>query len=1331
MADSASNSFVHLHLHTQYSLLDGGNRIDRLIARVKELGMDAVAMTDHGNLFGAVEFYTKAKAAHVKPILGIEAYIAPDLDGKPSDRTSREYTGVQDGGFHLVLLAENNTGWRNLLKLSSDSYIHGFYYKPRMDKTTLTQWSDGLIAINGHLGSSIGYYMVKFEQSRDQRHYEAAKREALWHAEVFKPSEKGEPRFFLELQSHEEQLQEQINPHIVRLARELNLPLIADNDAHFLTAEDYDAHDTLCCISMGKIKSEQSRLHYPRDLYVKPPEVMRRRFCDELQLPEAIDNAVAVAERCHVDLKFGVSHAPVVRVVKHEADDNLKQLPEGSTEWFKAFCAHYELLPVDTHKQKVDIAQLNKACDAALRDLCEAGLIWRYGASGTSGGGVTDDIRARLERELKVLGDKSISAYFLIVWDFVNEARRRGIPANARGSGVGTMVGYCLGLSNACPVKYGLLFERFTDPDRSEYPDIDIDMCQDGRGEILQYVRDKYGHVAQIITFGTLKARAAIRDVGRVLDVPLSEVDQLCKLVGDGLGMTIDKALAQEPKLAKLYKESQQTRQLIDTARQLEGMTRHAGVHAAGVVIATQPLDNLIPLYQPAGTTQLVTQWDGPTVEKVGLLKMDFLGLRTLSIIERARQLIRKTLSEEQIRAAVESGIGIRVSGIGKTSDNGSTTPDTRHPIPDHDPLDLDRLTYDDPRVLDLFARGETAGVFQFESGGMRNTLLAMKPDRFEDLIAANALFRPGPMELIPNYANRKHGREQVPRVHEVVDRITAETYGIMVYQEQVMQVLNQLGGIPLRAAYSIIKAISKKKEKTINAAREDFVAGASQRGVNKRQAEEMFELILKFAGYGFNKSHSTGYAIVAYQTAYLKTYFPVQYMAAVLTYESVSTDKVVEYIDECRRCRLPNGEHGIEVRPPDINLSEIAFTVVYDKDEPRDPSHGHIRFGLSAVKGVGEKAISAIMQEREKSGPFKGLYDFCERVPPGTVNRATIEALIKCGAFDSLHGVEQRAAMLEALDAAIQLGQRAARDRASGQMNFFSAAAEADSSAVSSTPAPEAMLPRVEPWSRQQQLKHEKDVLGFYISAHPLDEHADQLARFSNVAVADIRRLPADTPVIVAGMISRLRPTRTKKGDAMAMLTLEDKTGSIEAVAFPRTFAVCSALLQQDAIVYLEGKVDRRREEPNIIIDAVTSMAEAEAMYTRAVKITMHDPSPAGAGTVFQSRLTDLKEVLRQAGQRQAPRRAEVICELHQAGKVVTLRLNGLRVAVDQHLLSGVRGVLSRAAGGQVACEPIGPPRLNVPTSQPADDDMDEAPLITVGSGRSGGEVCASIDRY
>jgi len=1326
MADDAAKSFVHLHLHSQYSLLDGGNRVDRLIARVKELGMPAVAVTDHGNLFGAVDFYTKARAAGVKPILGIEAYVAPDLDGKASDRTSKEYTGVSDGGFHLVLLAENMAGWRNLLKLSSDSFIHGFYYKPRMDKTTLAQWADGLIAINGHLGSSIAHYLVKFEQTKDPRCYDSAKREALWHKQVFGANDKGEPRFYLELQSHEEQLQDRINPHIVKLAREIDVPLVCDNDAHFLTADDWDAHDTLCCISMGKVKSETNRLRYPRDLYVKPPEMMRRRFCDELNLPEAVDNTLAIAARCNVELEFGKSHAPVVRVERRADFSRHDEHPQGSNAWFTAFCAQYELKPVDTEKETLDVAALNRACDEALRDLCEAGLVWRYGTSG-----VTDDIRARLDRELQILADKTISAYFLIVWDFVSEARRRGIPANARGSGVGTMVGYVLGLSNACPVKYGLLFERFTDPDRSEYPDIDIDLCQDGRGEILQYVRDKYGHVAQIITFGTLKARAAVRDVGRVLDMPLAEVNNVCKLVGDDLGMTLDKALDKEPALKQLYKESRDHRNLLDTARKLEGMTRHAGVHAAGVVVATQPLDNIVPLYQPPGTDQLVTQWDGPTVEKVGLLKMDFLGLRTLSIIERAKLLIRKTLTQEQVREAV-SGIGHRASGVGQTSDNGSTTPESRNPIPD-DPLDLERLSFDDPQVLDLFARGETAGVFQFESGGMRNTLLQMKPDCLTDLIAANALFRPGPMELIPNYANRKHGREAVPRTHDLVDAITAETYGIMVYQEQVMQVLHQLGGIPLRAAYSIIKAISKKQEKKIGAARDEFVKGAAGRGVSQKQADELFALILKFAGYGFNKSHSTGYAIIAYQTAYLKTYFPVQYMAAVLTYESVSTEKVVEYIDECRRVMRPNGERGVEVRPPDINLSDIAFTVVFDPDEPHTSGDGHIRFGLSAVKGVGEKAIRAILDEREKGGAFKGLYDFCERVQLGAVNRACIEALIKCGAFDSVHATAQRAAMLEALDLAIKLGQNAARDRASGQMSIFALPGSSPGSSRALPEEPVPQLPGVEPWTTQQQLKFEKDVLGFYISAHPLDQHADALRRFSTVSLADLAQLKDQTPVIVAGMVSRVRLTNTRKNnERMAILTLEDRLHSADAVAFPRCYEVYAPQLQPDAVVFIEGKVDHTREEPNIIIDKVIPVAEAASLYTRAVKITIHDPTPPPEGSAFNGELTQMREVLRQATQRGERRAAEVLVELHQHQRVVTLRLSGLRVCVDDMLVHGVEAVLRRAPRGSATCELIGPPRLAVG----GDNRRDLSAEVVVkrpmtSRQQEDEEACASIDRY
>ena len=796
-----ASDFVHLHLHSEYSLLDGGNRVGPLVKKIKELGMESVALTDHGNLFGAVDFYTTCKEHDVKPILGIEAYVAPDIKTETSDRTLKEQQGVADGGFHLVLLAQNQAGWQNLLKLSSDSFVEGFYYRPRMDKSTLQQWNEGLIAINGHLGSSIAYHLRRYEETGSQTHYDAARAEAWWHAEVFGPDAEGKPRFYLELQRHQTEEQDQVNRHILRLAEELDLPLVCDNDAHFLRAKDWDSHDTLVCVSTGKLKGDDKRLHYPKDLYVKGPEAMTELFED---VPQALLATRDIAERCNVELDFSANHAPLVGIRRRDPDAELGDgsEPQGSTLWFQRFCSTFELVPIDSTQDDVpDLEALEKECDDALRELCEAGLLWRYR------GNVTDEHRARLERELQVLSDKMISAYFLIVWDFVNEARRRGIPAMARGSGVGTMVGYLLGLSNACPVKYGLLFERFTDPDRSEYPDIDIDLCQDGRGEIIDFVREKYGYVAQIITFGTMKARAAVRDVGRVLDLPLPEVDKICKLIGDQLGITISQALDQEPDLRAMCSDPL-VKKVIDTAQSLEGITRHSGVHAAGVVLATQPLDNLVPLaISKQGDKEiLVTQWDGPTVEKMGLLKMDFLGLKTLSVLERARQLALETLSPEIIREAVGSPEGA-------------------------DPLDLDRIDFTDHRVLDLYCRGETVGTFQFESDGMRNLLLKMKPDRLEDLVAANALFRPGPMALIDDYCDRKHGRKPVPTVHEIVDRFTAETHGIMVYQEQVMQIAHELGGIPLRDAYGMIKAISKKKHEHDQCrARPKFIEGAATR---------------------------------------------------------------------------------------------------------------------------------------------------------------------------------------------------------------------------------------------------------------------------------------------------------------------------------------------------------------------------------------------------------------------------------------------------------------------------------------------------------------------
>ena len=1293
---AVNNRFVHLHVHSMYSLLDGACRIGDMVNRAKELGQASLAITDHGCLFGVVDFYTKARDAGVKPIVGIEAYMAP------GDRADRNATGEKNGGYHLLLLAQNHVGYQNLLKLSSIAYREGFYYKPRIDKEVLKAHSEGLVCTSACLGGEIPTALMADDRKR-------AKKIAETYLDIFGPD-----RFFIELQKHIAE-QDRVNPELMDLADRMGIGAVATNDVHFLLEDDHGPHDALCCISTGKLLSDESRMKYPTQLFMKSSEQMYAAM-DHPKWREACENTVRIADMCELELDFSANHAPVVKI---EADKvapptDVKKIktdaPIGSTEWFKAYCAQFALQPFDSLNDKASPKQLKNQCDKALRHLAEAGLIWRYGEDG-----IEQEHRDRLDRELKILADKSISAYFLIVWDFVNEARRRGIPCNARGSGVGTMVGYCLGLSNACPVKYGLLFERFTDPDRSEYPDIDIDICQDGRQEIIEYVRQKYGHVAQIITFGTLKARAAIRDVGRVLDVPLSDVDKVCKLVGDGLGVTLEKALDQEPDLRKLYEDSAPHRKMIDTAKRLEGLARHAGVHAAGVVVATQPLDNIIPLYQPPGTEQLVTQWDGPTVEKVGLLKMDFLGLRTLSIIERAKKLIRQSLDNETIRRTVD--------------------PENKKPA-SWDPLDLERLVYDDEKVLSLFSRGETGGVFQFESGGMRNLLMAMKPDRLEDLIAANALYRPGPMELIPNYNNRKHGREDVPKVNEIVDNLTKETYGIMVYQEQVMQVVNQLGGIPLRQAYTLIKAISKKKEKVINANRAQFIEGAETHGVKKTQADELFDLILKFAGYGFNKSHSTGYAIVAYQTAYLKTYFPIQYMAAVLTYESVSTDKVVEYIDECRTVRRPNGEQGIEVKPPAINLSDIGFTVVFAEGETRDANHGHIRFGLSAVKGVGEKAIRAIIEAREKNGPFKSLFDFTERVPLGQVNRSTIEALVKCGAFDEIHGIEQRAAMAQALDAAIQSGQRAASDRSTGQMNFFGGFAEA---AKDDTGAEqEVSLPRAEPWSINEQLKYEKDVLGFYISSHPLDQYRTALERFSTVSIIDAKQLPADAKVIIGGMLTRVRPTFVKKGRSagqkMAMLTIDDGKTGIDAVVFSDTYAISYPMIEQDRAVFLKGKVDRRREEPSIVVEEVVPIEKAAEKLTQAVKIVIHDDGHQSRNGAGAEQLRKLRQVLQQASMRSNGSAAEVLLELRQARTVARLRLSGVRVGVDADLLGSIKTVLSDLPDRYARCELLGPPKITRKAAEQqaaqSGNGRSHEPLA-FGSRLAEGEVCESVDRY
>jgi DNA polymerase-3 subunit alpha len=1201
MDQESQNSFVHLHLHSEYSLLDGGNRVDKLVKRVKELGMHAVAVTDHGNMHAAVQFYNLARKHGIKPILGVEAYVAP------GDRTDRTYTGVADGGHHLVLLAENITGWNNLLYLCSEAYLTGFYYKPRMDRALLEQHSDGLIAINGHLGSEIAHHMVKYEQTREQSHWDNAVDVAKWHSETFRGTEKG-PGFYLELQHHIG-LQNSINPHVIKLARELDLPLVCDNDSHFLLEDDHDAHDTLICISTGKVKNDPDRMRYPTELYVKSPEEMGALFesaeynNEEFGSAgsEAMQNTVAIADRCDVELPIGANHAPVV-VVKAPAKSKLpkhsaKEFNGDLTAWFKAYCANFELDPAND--PDLDQASLKVECDKTLRMLCEAGMIWRYGPeimdhrhTGIEGvDECPDDAEdadawakwARLNRELKILADKLISAYFLIVWDFVNWGRQRGIPSNARGSGVGTMAGYVLGLSNACPVHYGLLFERFTDPDRTEYPDIDIDLCQDGRGEVINYVREKYGHVAQIITFGTLKARAGIRDVARVLEIPLPEADKLAKLIPEELGITLDKALDQEPDLKAQYDKDPVVKRLIDTARTFEGQARHSSVHAAGVIVATRPLHEVVPLYKASGggENEIITQWDGPTCEMMGLLKMDFLGLRTLSVIERAKKLIQDSLSEETIWEAV-----------GRKKKKGA----------DH-PLDLERLKFTDTNVFALFQRGDTTGVFQFESGGMRKLLGAMKPDRLEDLIAANALFRPGPMDLIPDYNRRKHGEEQVPTVHPIVDKFTAETYGVMVYQEQVMQIVHELGGIPLRSAYSLIKAISKKKEKIIEGERPKFLDGAESQGLARDKANELFELILKFAGYGFNKSHSTGYAIVAYQTAYLKTYFPAHYMAAFLSFES-QAQKVsdwIPYLEDCKRTRFidpRSGEqtrYGIEVLAPDVNKSMPDFAVVYADDEEAGATNGQIMFGLKAIKGAGTKAIETIVTERDhglanaddpKRVPYSSIFDFCERVPSSSVNKSTIEALVKAGAFDNIHSRDERAALAATIEQAVSAGQTIAADKAAGQGALFGFGGDEPTQ----TAQPAVALASVEPWIESETLRQEKETLGFYVSSHPMEEWNHWVRAFTHNRVGDLKNLAQDKRVIVAAMVQSLRPIVVRNGRSagqkMGILTIEDATGTADAVMFANVFQQFAHLLEDDQPKFFMGRLDHSRGDAQIIVD-------------------------------------------------------------------------------------------------------------------------------------------------
>ncbi len=1082
----AENGFSHLHLHTQFSLLDGAVVPKKLFARCKELGMDSVAMTDHGNMYGAIDFFKGANDAGVKPIIGIEAYYTV---GSRGDRSAKN----QEGNHHLILLAENNQGYKNLLKLSSLGFTEGFYYRPRLDMELLEQYHEGLIATSACIGGLIPRLIM------DKKEKEA-REAAEMYARIF-----GEKNFFIEIQDHDytEPLTLDPNPAMIDLANKMGLGIIVTNDVHFLREADYEAHDVLTCISTGKIQTDPSRMKYPKDVYLKSPEQMRRIFPS---LPGACDLTLEIANRCNVEIDLKSRHAPSFTP------------PDGTTP------------------------------GVFLRKLVYEGAARLYPE-------VTQEVKDRIEREIGVIDGKGFSSYFLIVWEFCDWAAKNGIPTGARGSGVGTIVGYCLGLCNVDPIRYDLLFERFMDPERNEMPDIDIDICQNGRPRLLDYVRQKYGEIAQVITFGTMKPKSVIRDVCRVLDVPLHEADRLAKMVPDAGKVSLKKTLEEVPEFKEEYDNNPVARRVIDIGGKLEGLARHSGVHACAVVIADEPLSNFLPVCRQSGSEDIITQFEGPNVEAVGLLKMDFLGLRTLSVIERAKKWVKDVHGEE---------------------------------------IDIERIDIEDQKVFEIFGGGKTKGVFQFESGGMVDMLMKLKPDRLEDLIAANALYRPGPMELVPSYIARKHGASwDVP--HPIMHKVLEETFGIMVYQEQVMQICHLLGGIALRAAYSLIKAIGKKKEKEINAALDQFVKGCVEKGLSAQQATDIFELIKKFAGYGFNKSHATRYSYVAFQTAYLKAYWPTEFMAALLTYENGDTTKIVDYIGEAK-------DMGIDILPPNVNESYADFTVIYENDEAKQKRRGHVRFGLGAVKGVGEKAVLQIIDARREVGNFKSLFHFCESVDLRAVNKQVIDALIKAGAFDRLGG--SRSQMVEGLEQAMKAGQQVQVDKNRGQRSLF---AMMETKSGNQTQADAARLPDVPVWPEMTLLKYEKEVLGMYVTSNPMSKHADTISAYSTAHTNELADLGGGREVVVGGMITKIRTVPTKKGEKMAILELEDFNGKCEVVMFPKVYSTSGHLVEVDKVVFIRGKIDTKKEQPQILCDEVIDLVLVGEKLTTKVKLTLN----------------------------------------------------------------------------------------------------------------------------
>lgn len=1063
------SSFVHLHVHTQYSLLDGAIRFDDLITKTKEHNARAVAITDHGNMFGAAEFFIKCSKAGIKPIIGCELYLAPE------SRFSRDAKGISDAAYHLILLCENMQGYKNLSYLTSAGYKEGFYYRPRIDRELLAGRSEGLIAMSACLKGEVAMQCGRGKM-------EDAIATARWYSELFPD------RYYIELQENTIPEQDVVNKRLMEVAAELKLPLVATNDCHYLNREDARAHEVLLCIQTGKTMDDPTHMKFSVDeFYVKSPEEMSRAFS---YAPEAVSNTLAIANRCCFELPI-----------------------DGKTYYFP----HFDPPEGQNH-------------DDMLRDLASEGLKERMTTILAKYPAMTLEQQQgyfnRLEIELDCIRDMKFPAYFLIVSDFIRWAKSRGIPVGpGRGSAAGSLVAYAIKITDLDPLPYNLLFERFLNPERISMPDIDVDFCQDRRGEVIQYMVEKYGRdrVCQIITFGTMGAKAAIRDVGRALNMTYGDVDRIAKLIPDDLKMTLAKALLQEPQLKEMADSDPKVRDLLDTALCLEGLTRHASTHAAAVVVAPDKLEEFLPLYKDQKTDSINTQYSMKYVELVGLVKFDFLGLKNLTVIENAVKLVREGKDPQ---------------------------------------FDITALKDDDQASYELISAGNTTGVFQLESSGMKEMLIKLKPSCFEDIIAACALYRPGPLGsgMVDDFIDRKHGRKEVVYDLPQLEPILKDTYGVIVYQEQVMQISRTLAGYSLGQADLLRRAMGKKDDKEMTRQKGLFLEGARANNLDPKKAEAIFDLMHKFAEYGFNKSHSAAYALIAYQTAYLKAHYPVEFMAALLTCDMDSTDKVIKNISDCR-------EQGLEVLPPDINTSGLSFTVFGTS----------MRFGLGAVKNVGSGAIEAILEARKEEA-FSSLYDFCERVDLRRVNKRVIESLIKCGAFDSTGAA--RSAQMEGLETATSYGQKIQEEKTSAQVSLFGTEEVARGNSTGGM-----KLPAIAEWHDKEKLAFEKEALGFLITGHPMDRYVDDIKRLSNTSIADMVELPDGSEVRICGIVAALKEITTKKGDRMGFVTIEDLTGSVEITVFSDIYATTSMLLKSDDPLLVVGKLEKGEKGCKVLV--------------------------------------------------------------------------------------------------------------------------------------------------